>query len=138
MSGRSTMSLLSTSIRRRPCGANSFRQALISELLPVPRAPVSSTLLAALPATNCSVLRTMRSFCASTSTSEREPDRGDVAHRLEPAAGAAARAIAKRRRRVPVGRRQRMRQHAFEAGDERLGARDERQERSRVERHASS
>ena len=70
MSGRSIMSLLSTSIRRSPCAANSFRQALISELLPVPRAPVSSMLLAALPATNCSVLRTMRSFCASTSTSE--------------------------------------------------------------------
>ena len=104
MSGRSTRSLLSTSIRRSPRGANSFRQALISELLPVPRAPVSSTLLAPLPATNCSVLRSSRSFCGSTSTSAVEADRRDVAHRLEPA-GAAALAVAKGDRRVPVGRR---------------------------------
>jgi hypothetical protein len=67
MSGRSTMSALSTSIRRRPCDAYSFRQALMSEDLPVPRAPVSSTLLAVAPCTNCSVLRWIFSFWASIS-----------------------------------------------------------------------
>ena len=83
MSGRSTRSVLSTSIRRSPRGANSFRQALISELLPVPRAPVSSTLLAPWPATNCSVLRSSRSFCGVDLDQRGEADRRDVAHRLE-------------------------------------------------------
>jgi hypothetical protein len=61
---------LSTSIRRSPRGANSLRTALISELFPVPRAPVSSTLFARWPAMNCAVLRSRRSFWGSTSTSE--------------------------------------------------------------------
>ena len=108
MSGRSTRSALSTSIRRRPCGANSCRQALISELLPVPRAPVSSTLLAGRPATNCAVLARRRSFCASTSFRLSQRDRRDVAHRLEHARARAERAralaVAERDRGRPVRR----------------------------------
>ena len=56
--GRVAKSCLSTSIRRRPCSAYSCSSALTSDDLPVPRAPVSKTLLAARPARNCSVLRT--------------------------------------------------------------------------------
>src|SRR5690242_15879765 len=67
MSGRSTRSRLSTSIRRSPFAANSFSAAFTSELLPVPRAPVSSTLLAGRPATNCWVFSRRRFFCSSMS-----------------------------------------------------------------------
>ena len=124
MSGRSTRSALSTSIRRRPCGANSFRQALISELLPVPRAPVSSTLLAPWPATNCSVLRSSRSFCGSTST--RSARRIVATWRTgSMRARAAALAVAEGDRRAPVGRGQRLRQHGLQAREQRFGARDQ-------------
>ena len=122
MSGRSTRSALSTSISRRPRSANSFRQALISELLPVPRAPVSSTLLAPKPSTNCCVLRSSRSFCGSTSTSE--------ASRI----GATCRtgsitpepprlAVAEGNRRGPIrGRLAACGKHRLEAAQQRLGA----------------
>src|SRR5690606_6740131 len=65
MSGRSTRSSLSTSIRRRPCGWYSLRQALMSDDLPVPSEPVSSTLLAGRPSTNWRVLRSTAAFCSS-------------------------------------------------------------------------
>ena len=67
MSGRSTRSRLSTSMSRRPFDANSSSDAFTSELLPVPRAPVSSTLLAGRPATNCCVFSRSRRFCSSMS-----------------------------------------------------------------------
>ena len=64
---RSGRWLLSTSITRRPRPAYSASSALISDDLPVPRAPVSSTLLAGRPARNCSVLRTISAFWRSMS-----------------------------------------------------------------------
>ena len=79
----------------------------------------------------------MRSFCASTSTSEARRIERDVAHRLEPAAGAAARAIAKRVDAFQSGAVERMRQHAFEAGDSASARATSASERSRIERHAS-
>src|SRR5690606_5464099 len=63
---RSTRSSLSTSISRIPCGAYSFSSALISEDLPVPREPVSSTLFAGRRCTNWRVLRSIARFCSST------------------------------------------------------------------------
>ena len=61
--GRAARSCLSTSIRRRPRSAYSCSRALMSEDLPVPRAPVSRALLAGRSARNCSVLRTRRWVC---------------------------------------------------------------------------
>ena len=85
MSGRSTRSCFSTSIRRRPCSAYLLSSALTSDDLPVPRAPVSSTLLAGLPSTN------WRVFCSTSSSARRCPQVGEldavhVAHRLQLAA----------------------------------------------------
>ena len=66
VAGKAANNMLLTGARGT--GKSSLIKACLNEF--APRAPVSSMLLAALPATNCSVLRTMRSFCASTSTSE--------------------------------------------------------------------
>ena len=66
-SGKSTKSDLSTSIKRRPMCEYSFKHALMSEDLPVPREPLKSTLFAPKPCTNCNVLRASLSFCASIS-----------------------------------------------------------------------
>src|SRR5882672_1337105 len=65
ISARSTRSCFSTSINRRPLEAYLLSSALIREDLPVPRAPVSSTLLAGSPSTNCRVFCSTRSFWAS-------------------------------------------------------------------------
>ena len=59
-------SLLSTSISRRPLAPYSCSNALTNDDLPVPRDPVSRTLLAGRPARNCSVLRTSLAVWLST------------------------------------------------------------------------
>src|SRR6185503_13919999 len=63
--GRSTRSFFSTSIRRRPCLAYLLSRPFTIEDLPVPRAPVSSTLLAGLPSMNWRVFCSTRSICLS-------------------------------------------------------------------------
>src|SRR5258705_9607467 len=68
MSGSSTRSALSTSIRRRPFTAYLTSIALISDDLPVPREPVRRTLFAGKPATNCRVFASIARFCSSTAT----------------------------------------------------------------------
>src|SRR6185437_2883480 len=68
MSGRSTRSALSTSMSRRPFAAYRASIAFTSELLPVPREPVSRTLLAGSLETNWRVLRSIACFCASIAT----------------------------------------------------------------------
>src|SRR5690606_3544239 len=65
ISGRSTRSSLSTSMRRKPFEWYSLSRALMSEDLPVPREPVSNTLLAGRPSTNWRVLRSTEAFCSS-------------------------------------------------------------------------
>src|SRR4030095_11047496 len=68
ISGRSVRSALSTSISRSPFAPYFASIAFTSDDLPVPRDPVSSTLFAGNPATNCRVLRSMTSFWSSTAT----------------------------------------------------------------------
>src|SRR5687768_9114493 len=75
MSGRSTSSCFSTSISLRPLGAYLPSSALMREDLPVPRAPVSSTLLAGWPSTNCRV------FCSTSVFWESMPCRSRSAMR---------------------------------------------------------
>src|SRR5688572_23249627 len=75
MSGRSTSSCFSTSISRKPLGAYLASSALMREDLPVPRAPVSSTLLAGWPSTNCRV------FCSTSAFWESMPCRSRSAMR---------------------------------------------------------
>jgi hypothetical protein len=97
----------------------------MSDDLPVPRAPVSSTLLAGLPSTNCRVLRSIFSFWTSISFSASS-DIAPHAYRLERAVAGTAAPVAPGDGGAPVGRRrQRLRQDGFDAGDELLGAFDQ-------------
>lgn len=106
MSGKSTRSALSTSISRGLQGAKAFRQALMREDLPVPP-PVSSTLLALRPATNCAVLRCI--FLLRVDLFQVvQRHATHVAHRLQRAMAAAARTVAPGNGSGPVGRRQRL------------------------------
>src|SRR5712671_540510 len=66
ISGRSTRSCFSTSIRRRPCRWNLSSTALTREDFPVPRAPVRSALLAVRPSTNWRVFCSISAFWLST------------------------------------------------------------------------
>src|SRR6185503_19528352 len=63
--GRSTRSFFSTSIRRSPCFEYLLSSPFTSDDLPVPRAPVSSTLFAGLPSMNWRVFCSTRSICLS-------------------------------------------------------------------------
>src|SRR5436190_14006530 len=63
--GRSTRSFFSTSMRRRPCLLYLSSRPFTIDDLPVPRAPVRSTLLAGLPSMNCRVFCSTRSICRS-------------------------------------------------------------------------
>ena len=55
----------------------------------------------------------------------RQRHRGHMAHRLQGAVAAAALAVAPGNGRRPVGRRKRLGQHGFDAGDELLGTLDQ-------------
>src|SRR5712671_2598939 len=66
ISGRSMRSCFSTSIRRRPWRWNLLSTALTREDFPVPRAPVSSALLAVRPSTNWRVFCSISAFWLST------------------------------------------------------------------------
>jgi hypothetical protein len=84
--------------------AYSFRQALISDDLPVPRAPVSSTLLAGWPA------RTARCCAGCAPSAARSPSGRPggcrhVPHRLQRAVAAGPLAVAPGDGVVPLGRR---------------------------------
>ena len=69
-----------------PAVAYLLSSPLTIEDLPVPRAPVSSTLLAGLPSTNWRVFCSTAAICASMPLQVGELDAVHVAHRLQPAA----------------------------------------------------
>ena len=105
-----------------PRSAYLFSSALTSDDLPVPRAPVSSTLLAGSPRTNCRVFCSTRSLLAGRC-------------RTGPAGGSGADAAPAARTPRPLRRRQRnaewrrnparcdvRRQQALHALEQRLGA----------------
>jgi hypothetical protein len=116
---------LSTSISLRPFAPNSASAAFTSELLPVPRAPVSSTLFAGRPATNWAVFSRRRRFCSSMSFRSAKrivcgwPDGLEVA-----APGLLRQRYA--RARLPVGFTRGRRREPLEVGEERVEALQER------------
>ena len=95
MSGRSTRSALSTSIRRRP-RARILVQAGLDQrrLAGAARAGQQHVVGGVARATNCSVLRRILSFWARPPSAHRSRDRRHVPHRLQAAVARAALAVA--------------------------------------------
>ena len=83
-------------MRRRPLPAYFASIALTSDDLPVPREPVSSTLLAGKPATNWRVLRVDALLLVVDGDELVEPDRMRMRDRLQIAAARRACASARR------------------------------------------
>ncbi len=98
----------------QPARRELVQHALISELLPVPRAPVSSTLLAPRPVDELLGVAQQPLLLRLDLHQRVQADGRHVPHRLEHAGGAAL-AVAEGDRRRPVGRRGRVRQHALRA-----------------------
>ena len=124
MSGRSTRSSLSTSIRRRPLRRVAREHALISDDLPVPRAPVSSTLLAGRPATNWRVLRSIALLLRVDGDQIVSAIDMRMRDRLQVAA-ALALAPARGGHLLPVGVGDGRRQQRLDARQHLFGARDQ-------------
>ena len=135
MSGRSARSALSTSISRRPLLAYRASMALTSDDLPVPREPVSSTLFAGSPATNCRVFGSMQLFlCVHRHQRSRRIAWGRATScRI----AAPPRLRQREAARLPIGGRVRRRQQTFKARQQRFGVRDQRRAAIAPDRGAS-
>ena len=103
---------------------NWFRQALISDDLPVPRAPVSSTLLAGRPATNCRVFCSICCFLRVDLLQVRQARCGAMCAPAADSRGRLPRCL-RQRKAMPAfqsGARCGLRQHRFDARQQGFGA----------------